>query len=523
MSDDTTMLTSFGGPRPWQNWHQTIDGSVAGVDKVFYPPDGPFYGSATINRCTRQIQRSIAGAKAQQEELRGVGRGWSLSDAPNTTGIMLDNADLAGMKKLRANQLDPAYPGDAQAAAGLCLVQCGAYISELNPWLENNTNQLSLHTTGAANGQTIVGAASTGTHGSALDYGALHDHIVAIHLITDDNAQFWIERASYPVMKTALPQSINAQLLRDDDIFNAVVMGLGAFGIIHNVVIEARPRFLLDAHNYDTDQNGQKLVLDGAMRNRIGNLDFASDPVLDPPGASGRPYFFQPIINPNANPPEVLITQMHEKPWDASHQPNYLLKQGTFGPGYDFISVAGQALNLFTGLVPLFSQLVAGNLFQLGQSTGSWGEQFGYKAFRTKVASGTVAVPLDRALDTIDLLLALNGQIGPVPLVFGCRYVRKSPALLAFNRWDPTFVVSIDGVYNDHAMAFLDAIPAEMEAANIPFTQHWGKTSGYTPQRIANAYGADRDAWVAARNQLLPTATQRDMFANQYLRDFGLG
>jgi len=522
MSDDTTMLSTFGGPRPWQNWHQTISGTIAAVDKVFYPPDRPIYGSSAINRCTRQIQRSIASAKAQQVEHRAIGRGWSLSEAPVTSGIMLDNADLAGKKRLRSDQLDPAYPGNAQAAAGLCLVQCGTYISELNPWLENDTNQLSLHTTGAANGQTIVGATSTGTHGSALDYGALHDHIVAIHLITDDNAQFWLERASYPVMKAALPQSINARLLRDDDVFNAVVMGLGAFGVIHNVVIEARPRFLLDAHNYDTERNGQKLVLDARMRNRIGNLDFTGDPALDPPGASGQPYFFQPIINPNTNPPEVLITQMYEKPWNPAHQADYAMKQGTFGPGYDFISVAGQALNLFTGLVPLFSQLVAGSLFQLGNSTGTWGEQFGYKAFRTKVASGTVAVPLNRALDTLDLLLALNGTMGPVPLVFGCRYVRKSPALLAFNRWDPTFVVSMDGVHNANAIAFLDAIPAQMEAAGIPFTQHWGKTNGSTPQRITNVYGNDRDTWVAARNQLLPSAVQRTMFSNKFLRDLNL-
>ncbi|MFB0612223.1 FAD-binding protein [Aurantiacibacter poecillastricola] len=516
------MLRTFGGPRPWQNWHQTISGTLAAVDKIFYPPDRPVYGSPAINRCTRQIQRSIGRAKAQGLEHRTVGRGWSLSDAPLTSGIMLDIADLTGKKRLRTDQLDPAYPGNAQAANGLCLVQGGNYISELNPWLENDINQLSLRTTGAANGQTIAGATATGTHGSALDHGSLHDHIVAIHLITGEHEQFWLERASYPVMKEALPQSINAQLLRDDDVFNAVLMGLGAFGVIHNVVIEARERFLLKAYNYDKGHDGQKLVLDGAMRNRIANLDFASDPNLNPPNESGKPYFFQPIINPNTDPPEVLVTQMYERQWDPAYRPDYAIKQGTFGPGYDFVSVAGQALDMFSGVVPLFAQLVAGTLFEVGDKTGSWGEQFGYKAFRTKVASGTVAVPLARALDTIDLLLELNDDMGPVPLVLGCRYVRKSPALLAFNRWDPTFVISIDGVYNNSSLAFFDAIPGEMEAAGIPFTQHWGKTHGYTPQRIANVYGGDRDKWVAARTQLLPDPAQRAMFGNKFLRDLGL-
>jgi hypothetical protein len=166
--------------------------------------------------------------------------------------------------------------------------------------------------------------------------------------------------------------------------------------------------------------------------------------------------------------------------------------------------------------------MVATQMFELGTKVGSWGELFGYKALRTKVASGTVAVPLDRALDALDALLDLNSDIGPVPLVFGCRYVKKSPALLAFNRWDPTFVVSIDGVWNNDSLEFFDKIPERMEVNNIPFTQHWGKTNGYTRQRIEDVFGTDYGKWIAARHALLPDPADRDMFANQYLKARGL-
>lgn len=521
-SDDATMLIPISGPTEWQNWHETISGPVAGIDKVYYPPDRPMFGSDAINRCTRQIQRSIASAKVRRLGYRGVGRGWSLSKAPLTDGIMLDNSVLQGRKRIFASQLDPAYSGSAEDKAGLCLIQCGNYISQINEWLESDANGLSFKTTGAANGQTIVGATQTGTHGSALEYGALHDHIVAIHLLAGESKQFWLERASYPVLKQSLPDTLGAELLRDDDVFDAVVMGLGAFGIIQNVIIEARPRTLFKSYNYDRDQTGAMLVLDDRMRNRIANLDFASDPELDPNGHSGTPYFFQPIINPNSNPPEVLVTQIHEVPWTAGYQPNYRLKQGEFGPGWDFVTVAGRALDLFDNLVPLFSRLVATQLFELGEKTGSWGELFGYKALRTKVASGTVAVPLDRALDTIDALLDLNEDIGPVPLVFGCRYVKKSPALLAFNRWDPTFVVSIDGVWNNSSLEFFDKIPERMEVNGIPFTQHWGKTNGYTRQRVETAYETNFGKWVAARHQLLPDPADREMFSNEFMRLRGL-
>lgn len=521
MSDDD-MLSTVRGRSIWKNWHETVSGTVEGIDKIHYPPDRQAYGSAAINRCTRQIQRSIASAKIRGLGYRAVGRGWSLSEAPLTKGIMLDNSLLQGKKKLRENQLDPTYQGNAEQKNGLCLIQCGNYISEVNEWLESSGQQLSLHTTGAANGQTIVGAMATGTHGSALDYGALHDHVVGLHLLAGESKQYWIERASYPVIKSALPQSLGAELIRDDELFNAVVMSFGAFGIIHNIVIEARPRFLLDSHNYNEDRNGNKLVLDARMRTRIGDLDFTSDAALDPPGESGRPYFFQPIVNPNSNPPEILVTQMHERPWQPGYVPDYRMNQGSFGPGYDFISIAGRALALFQNLVPLFAQLIVQQMFELGKKTGSWGEMFGYKALRTKVASGTVAVPMNKALQTLDILLDLNADIGPVPLVFGCRYVKKSPALLAFNRWDMTFVISIDGIYNDDSLEFFDKIPEQMEANNIPYSQHWGKTNGYTAQRVRDIYGSNVDKWIAARHRLLPDPADRAMFENDYMRDRGL-
>lgn len=522
MSDDTEMLVPIRGPGKWHNWHETIEGQVKGIDKVRYPLDNPAYGTEAINRCTRQIQRSIASAKVRRLDYRAVGRGWSLSEAPLARGILLDTSELIGRKRLADSQLDPAYPGNAQARAGLCLVQCGNYLSELNAWLESNAVGLSFNTTGAANGQTIAGACATGTHGSALDFGQLHDQVVAIHLVAGESRQYWIERASYPVLKPALSVSLGAQLIRDDATFNAVVMGLGAFGVIHNLVLELRPRFLLETCNYDKDRAGAPLVLDAAMRRRIGALDFTSDPRLDPPGMSGRPYFFQAIVNPHTNPPQVLITQMAEKPWNAAYRPDYAIKQAKFGPGFDFISVAGQALDLFGGLVPLFSNLVAHQMFQLGTTTNSWGATFGFKVLRTKVASGSVAVPLDRALDALDTLIALNRDIGPAPLVFGCRYVRKSRALLALAQWDQTMVVSLDGVFNASALRFLKRIPAAMQAAGIPFTQHWGKTNGYDPGRTAAAFGAKAGQWRAVRTALLPDAADRAVFETDFLRAAGL-
>ena len=523
MSDDQTMFSRERVGDTWKNWHETQQGQIARVDVISRPPDDLSYNTSSINRCTAQIQRAIREAKQDGLECRAVGRGWSLSRAPLTSGAMIDIAQLNCMKKIHHMQVVPEYKGDKTRRRGLVMVQGGTYVSELNRWLEAPERKLSLRTTGAANGQTIAGATAAGTHGSVLDFGAMHDAVVSIHLIAGDQTQYWLERESYPVIRDSVAHAYGATVMRNDDLFNAVVVGLGGFGVIHNMVLEARPRFMVDAYNFREDSNDQQITLDDAVRHRIANLDFATNTHLDPDGESGKPYFFQPIINPNTSPPQVLMTHMYERDWDPTHPVDYSLPEDTFGPGYDFISIAGRVLNALDFLVPLFANLVAGQMFQIGKRRGSWGELFGYKSERTKVASGTVAVPLDRALETIDALLELNQDIGPVPLVYGCRYVKKSEALLAFNRWDTTFVVSIDGIYNHDSLGFFDAIPAKMDAAGIPFTQHWGKSNGYTPARIRQAYSdINVDKWKAARETLLPDPADRAAFSNQFLRDCGL-
>lgn len=522
-NDNDTMLDWFPQATPWKNFHETVQGPIKGTFNLWPPADGARYGADFINRCTRQIQRALADAKSKGHGARAMGRGWSLSEAPVAdNGAMIDLSRLYGMKQLRENQLDPAYQGDADAKDGLFLIQGGAYVSEINKTLESDQFGRSLRTTGAANGQTITGATSTGTHGSALEFGALHDHIVAIHLIAGPNRQVWLERASYPVLKPSLAGSLNADFIRDDTLFNAVLVGVGAFGVIHNVVIETRPRFLLNSISYDKDQSGAKLVLNNNMREVISALDFSKLPALNPALPAGKPYFFQPIIDPNTNPPEVLITLMYEEPWDAGYVPDYRMAEAKFGPGYDFLSVMGLLLDVFKAGVPMFSQVAKAELFDTKPKRGSWGELFGFKTPRTKVASAAVAVPLNKALETLDILIALNGQVGPAPLVFGCRYVKKSPALLAMNRFDDNFVVSIDGVYNDTALNFFDAVPGAMEAAGIPYTQHWGKSNGYTKPRLQSIFGADLVAWKNARQTLLPDADDRKLFENEYMKRCGL-
>lgn len=515
----------------WENWHETIPDTVTGpirtawIDSINPPSQNrTTYSAEAVKTCTARIQQSIRDAMDAGLECRAVGRRWSLSDAPVTRGAMIDLWRLKGKRLVRKSQVDSSYKGDEATRKTLCLFQAGNYISEINSWLENDVQKLMMRTTGAANGQTIAGALSTGTHGSVLGMGALHDQVVGLHIITGPNPgdQVWLERESYPVLKRSVVEAYGSKLKRDDDIFNAALVSFGAFGVIHNVVMETQPRFLLDAFNTDEDRDDARLILDDDMRDRIGKLDF-SVARLNPPGRSGDPLFYQAIINPNSNPPQVLQTHIYRKDWPEGYTPDYRIREDTFGPGYDFISVAGRVLNVAEFLVPLFANLVASNMFQLGPNEGSWGEIFGHKVQRSKVASGTVAVDIADALDAIDALIELNAEIGPIPVVYGCRYVDKTKALLGFNKWPRTFVVSIDGLYNEDSVKMFNRLAGKMEQKGIEFTQHWGKSNAYDKDRVRDLYGAANvQKWRDARAELMPDPVVRAMFENDLMRRCGL-
>lgn len=511
----------FPQRRKWRNYHETIERRIKGVFIEHYVDGGPGFSLEIARICAAAVAEDVLAARSEGLPCRAVGRAWSLSDVPVVNGALFDLARQWGMMPLRAEHIDPACP--ATWREGLWLIQAGAYVSEINRTIEKDAHRRTMPTTGAANGQTIVGAFSAGTHGSLFGAGALHDYIAAIHLILPDGRQVWIERADRPIAAAGVAAAVGATLVRDTDTFRAVQLGLGAFGIIANVVLKTRPRVMLDAYNLVTGFDGQPLRFDARMRHVIETLDIDSHPGLRHPDGTSRPVFFQPIVDLNNPSGELPVTLIYEREWQAGHVPDYGLSETSLGPGCDVISCIGPLLDTFDAAVPLVSQLLSRQLFKPEPRLNkSWGEIFGYKAPRTKVASGSVAVPIDRATETLDTLIALNRRVGPAPLVLGGRYVWKSDALLAMNKWDRTFVVSVDGIWNKKAVKFFDAIPAAMESAEIPFTQHWGKHNGYTDARVRSAFGGDRAKWIAARHALIPDAGDRARFTNDFMRERGL-
>lgn len=497
--------------RRWTNRHQNFTQRIDVLTNIWPPDlgddDDPFEGlRATAKGFRTLIRRAMSNAST----LHALGGGWSLSRVAATEGRLVNTKPVNWVFPLGGESVAPNFAGDP---ASLFLAHCGVQIGELSK--ELRVHGRSLRTSGASNGQTIVGAMSTGTHGSAFDVGAVQDYVVAIHLVAGPRKDVWLERESYPAVADDLVAALGTRRVADDTLFDAALVGLGGLGVVHAVVIETDPIFLLHAYR-------ETVPFDDAFRRVIRTLDFDG---LDLPGGDERPYHFEVVINPHSDV-RPRVTTMYKRPYEPGYPP---ISESAYGVGDDALSVIGAITDHAHGAVPFVINTMFNKAYPLfprdgdGPRIGTLAEIFSNTTTRGTASSCAVGVPLERANDVLDILLDLNRSEGPFPGLFAIRYVRRSPALLAFTRFAPvTAVFDLDAVQSRETKAFFSVACRALVSAGIPFTLHWGKENDFlTAARVRKMYGADRDRWIQARHKLL-SPKMRATVENPFLRRCGL-
>jgi hypothetical protein len=111
----------------------------------------------------------------------------------------------------------------------------------------------------------VFGALTTGTHGGDIHMGPIADAVMAMHLVTDGGRHYWIEPSTPTSLGAPLTDDQelvalygqdrfrgnqsrgvdNFEVVRDDLIFNALLVGAGRFGIVYSVVIGAVRQYTL--------------------------------------------------------------------------------------------------------------------------------------------------------------------------------------------------------------------------------------------------------------------------------------
>ncbi|MEM9022789.1 MAG: D-arabinono-1,4-lactone oxidase, partial [Bacteroidota bacterium] len=242
-------------------------------------------------------------AVAQDLKVKAAGSGHSYSDVATTPDFFIDTHSLnepesdrnpiAG--QLQQQDLKPAWrkqtmraqwtslanlpditvdsPMDdilkvRAAAEGNTLLfetEAGITIHDLNKTLEKN--DLGLPNMGGYDGQTIVGAISTSTHGSGITLGPFPDMLHSLVIATTGtwNGTIISGASSGPVNYYRIEptngitdpasyrqhqdhyryQGRDIQLIQDDDCFHAVMVNMGTMGVIYSITIEVMQAYYL--------------------------------------------------------------------------------------------------------------------------------------------------------------------------------------------------------------------------------------------------------------------------------------
>jgi len=516
-------------PRPavWTNFHGTIEN--AQVDLLCVPESPRTDPEQRMHDHAAALDAIVRHCFDQTMRVRMLGAGWSLSNVIRPNHVFVDPAHMNAILSLDPGCTTQAYRTFAAPHRGVpVLVENGTHVSRINRVLAESFG-LALRTSGAGNGHRIAGCIATGTHGAAIGVGAVHDTVLALHVLVGPGRAVLLQ-PSTPWFSPALAArlaSVTGIPTEDrpgDDAFHAAQVSLGSIGIVLGVVLDAVPLYGLRRRVIGVAHDDPKLDV---VLEVLANLDYRRLY----PTETEAPYHFQVIYNPypSAQSPAAYVNAMwrEETAPPATHP-------GTPAPdgASDLIAVIAHLVQGLSGAIPdAIIRSTINRRLEDRYRPGDYapaipGEVFG----QTQLPPGEgtsielvvnqpdlrVAIPL--ILDTLRTA-ADDGHhhLGAI----GVRLVRKTDALLGMNIHPISAFIELPSVRNQDAIFVHNRVWTALDARGIRYTCHWGQLHNLTKPRLQVWYGDRLDRWVAAREALLEPKG-RTVFRSDLLGDVGL-
>lgn len=259
--------TTGNGAR--QTWTNQLANQMAQPLQIYRP------SSLNSSSDTQSVQAALLAALSSGSAARAIGSGHSYSDVATTPDILIDTHGLDALSSTSApltGQLSQAvlksplqlalapidWPSyDPENNLALIEMEAGITIRNLNPQL--TARNVGLTNMGGYDGQTMVGAISTSTHGSGIGLGPFPDMVRSLVLATTGkwngttisgsdpgNGIYYyrIEPSDGITDPTKYTDPL-VQLIQDDDCFYASICNMGCFGIIYSVVLEVMQAYWL--------------------------------------------------------------------------------------------------------------------------------------------------------------------------------------------------------------------------------------------------------------------------------------
>jgi len=193
-----------------------------------------------------ELREVIREVSARKGRMKAVATGLSFSDILQTDDTLVVLTDLlaetqpTGLLPLEDDLFHAGVPYTPRVR-----VIAGARIRELNAALARAG--LAFTNLGGYDGQTLLGAISTSTHGSGRGLGPLPDAVVSLDLVTTDGVIYRIEPSVGVTdpLKFAARYGATRTLVQKDEWFYSVLVSLGTMGVIYSAVISVRPAYQL--------------------------------------------------------------------------------------------------------------------------------------------------------------------------------------------------------------------------------------------------------------------------------------
>ena len=515
----------------WSNYSGTVDHHAIPLFCTPDPPGDPVTPGGMIpqGQSIRAILQHCF-SQPSVESVRAIGSRWSFSRLLEPGKVIVDTPNLNVILKVSGQDLTDGYravPG-AQGRVPV-FVQGGTTISALNRRI--GQIGLALQTSGAGDGHRMAGCVATGTHGSALQIGAVHDTILGVHLVVSPDQAFFLQSGSTPFCRDSFADwlteqtGIPTQMMADDEAFSAALVSLGSLGFVFGVVIETVPLYRLARKTLALDIDSP------ALWAAIRSLD--TSPLH--PDRAEAPYHFDVVMHPYA--PSGGVGAYATLLWKVSAAgvpfafPDPVppdASSDTMGWIAGLANAVGGVLSPLTTLVLqgiINSQLTS--RYQSSDGTLSFpGEIFGPTTLPPGAGASTeIVVDLADAENAIqivrDVLTQSASQGRHLLGAIGVRFVPRTRALLGMNIAARNCYIELPSIRNDDVLSVYRDCWSALRNQGVRFTCHWGQLHGLTADQVADYFGDRVDRWKAARRELL-SDEGRQVFGAPLLAEVGL-
>jgi FAD-linked oxidoreductase len=403
-------------------------------------------------RSVDELASAIVDARSRGWRVRAVGAGHSFSEIACTDGL---HVRLDGLARVL----------DVDSDSGLVRTQAGVSIGELSRRLDQHG--LAMENLGDIDSQSIAGAISTATHGTGARLRNIPAQVVEMTLVLADGS------------------TLVCSSDRDDELFRAARVGLGALGVVAEVTLQCVPAFTLRGVD-------APMPLDQTL-DRFEQLALDND-------------HFEFYVFPYSR---VALTRTNnrtdEPPRPRSRVNAYvddvLLTNRAFG-------LACRAGRLMPGRIPQINRLVtraAGRRVRVERSAAIF-----TSPRLVRFTEMEYSLPRERTLDAVRAVLAMiERDRVAVPFPIEVRTVAADDALLSTAAGRDSGFVAVHMFERMDWRAYFQAVEAIMD--DLGGRPHWGKRHFQTADTLRPRY-ADWDRFQSVRARLDPEGR----FANEW-------